>query len=146
MKRAFSKFIDVSRMSDQAVVQLMREFEIDIAIDLMGYTKGSRKNIFAQRAAPVQVSHIGFPGTMGVEYIDYVIADRIVLPVEEASFFSEKIVLMPDTYWATDRKLAMAQRTPTHTELGYPTMRSSSVVSTIVTRLPPTCLTVGCEY
>ena len=120
MKRAFSKFIDVSRMSDQAVVQLMREFEIDIAIDLMGYTKGSRTNIFAQRAAPVQVSHIGFSGTMGVEYIDYVIADRIVLPVEDASFFSEKIVLMPDTYWSTDRKLAMAQRTPTHTEVGLP--------------------------
>ena len=120
MKRAFSKFIDVSRMSDQAVVQLMRELKVDIAIDLMGYTKGNRTNIFAQRAAPVQVSHIGFSGTMGAEYIDYVIADRIVIPVEDASFFSEKIVLMPDTYWATDRKLAIAQRTPTRTEVGLP--------------------------
>jgi predicted O-linked N-acetylglucosamine transferase (SPINDLY family) len=121
MKQAFSKFIDVSRMRDQAVVQLMRELEVDIAIDLMGYTQGNRTNIFAQRAAPVQVSHIGFPGTMGAEYIDYVIADRIVIPVEEeASFFSEKIVLMPDTYWATDRKLAIAQRTPTRTEVGLP--------------------------
>ena len=120
MKRAFSKFIDVSRMSDQAVVQLMRELEVDIAIDLMGYTIGNRTNIFAQRAAPVQVSHIGFPGTMGAEYIDYVIADRIVIPVEDASFFSEKIVLMPDTYWVTDRKLAIAQRTPTRTEVGLP--------------------------
>ena len=69
MKRAFSKFIDVSRMSDQAVVQLMRELEVDIAIDLMGYTQGNRTNIFAQRAAPVQVSYMGFPGTMGAEYI-----------------------------------------------------------------------------
>ena len=120
MKRAFSKFIDVSRMSDQAVVQLMRELEVDIAIDLMGYTQGNRTNIFAQRAAPVQVSHIGFSGTMGAEYIDYVIADRIVIPVEDASFFSEKIVLMPDTYLATDRKLAIAQRTPTRTEVGLP--------------------------
>ena len=69
MKRAFSKFIDVSRMSDQAVVQLMRELEVDIAIDLMGYTQGNRTNIFAQRAAPVQVNYMGFPGTMGAEYI-----------------------------------------------------------------------------
>jgi protein O-GlcNAc transferase len=120
IKRAFSKFIDVSRMSDQAVVQLMRELEVDIAIDLMGYIKGNRTNIFAQRAAPVQVSHIGFPGTMGAEYIDYIIADRIVIPLEDASFFSEKIVRMPDTYWATDRKLAIAQRTPTRTEVGLP--------------------------
>ena len=120
IKRAFSKFIDVSRMSDQAVVRLMRELEVDIAIDLMGYIAGSRTNIFAQRAAPVQVNHIGFPGTMGAEYIDYVIADRIVIPLEDASFFSEKIVLMPDTYWATDRKLAIAQRTPTRSEVGLP--------------------------
>jgi protein O-GlcNAc transferase len=120
IKRAFSKFIDVSRMSDQAVVQLMRKLEVDIAIDLMGYTSGNRTNIFAQRAAPVQVSHIGFPGTMGAEYIDYVIADHIVIPVEDASFFSEKIVRMPDTYWVTDRKLAIAQRTPPRTEVGLP--------------------------
>src|SRR5262249_6533146 len=120
MKQAFSKFIDVSRMSDQAVVQLMRELEVDIAIDLMGYIRGSRTNIFAQRAAPVQVSHIGFPGTMGAEYIDYIIADRTVIPTKDASFFSEKIVLMPDTYLPTDRKLAIAQRTPTHAEVGLP--------------------------
>jgi protein O-GlcNAc transferase len=120
IKRAFNKFIDVSRMSDQAVVRLMRELEVDIAIDLMGYTQGNRTNIFAQRAAPVQVSHIGFPGTMGAEYIDYIIADRIVIPVEGTSFFFEKIVLMPDTYWVTDRKLAIAPRTPTRTEVGLP--------------------------
>jgi predicted O-linked N-acetylglucosamine transferase (SPINDLY family) len=120
MKRAFSKFIDVSGMSDQAVVRLMRELEVDIAIDVMGYISGSRTNIFAQRAAPVQVGHIGFPGTMGAEYIDYVIADRIVIPLEDFSFFSEKIVLMPDTYWATDQKLAIAQRKPTRSEAGLP--------------------------
>src|SRR5262249_44545083 len=94
VKRAFTKFIDVSRMSDRAVVQLMRELEVDIAIDLMGYTKDSRTNVFTQRAAPVQVSYMGFPGTMGAEYIDYVIADRIVIPIEGPLFISEKIVLM----------------------------------------------------
>ena len=120
MKRAFNKFIDVSGMNDQAVVQLMRELEVDIAIDLMGYTKDSRTNVFTQRAAPVQVSYMGFPGTMGAEYIDYVIADRIVIPVEDPLFISEKIVLMPDTYWVTDRKLAIAQRTPTCTDAGLP--------------------------
>ena len=110
MKRAFSKFIDVSRMSDQAVVQLMREFEIDIAIDLMGYTQGSRTNIFAQRAAPVQVSYIGFPGTMGTEYIDYVIADRIVIPVEDASVLFRENCSNARYVLATDRKLAIARK------------------------------------
>src|SRR5262249_2809972 len=99
---------------------LMRELEVDIAVDLMGYTKGNRTNIFVQRAAPVQVSHIGFSGTMGAQYIDYIIADHVVIPIEHASFFSEKIVLMPDTYLPTDRKLAIAQKTPTRTEVGLP--------------------------
>ena len=120
MKRAFNKFIDVSGMSDQAVVQLMRELEIDIAIDLMGYTSGNRTNIFALGAAPVQVNYMGFPGTMGAEYIHYIIADQIIIPLEDALFFSEKIVLMPDTYWVTDRKLAIARRTPTRAEAGLP--------------------------
>ena len=84
-------------MSDQAVVQLMRKLEVDIAIDLMGYTSGNRTNIFAQGAAPVQVNYMGFPGTMGAEYMHYIIADQIIIPAEDAQFFSEKIVQMPDT-------------------------------------------------
>ena len=118
MKRAFDKFIDVSRMSDQAVVQLMRKLEVDIAIDLMGYTSGNRTNIFAQGAAPVQVNYMGFPGTMGAEYIHYIIADKIIIPVEDAQFFSEKIVQMPVRY--RSKPCDSAQSTQTRAEVGLP--------------------------
>ena len=118
IKRAFNKFIDVSRMSDQAVVQLMRKLEVDIAIDLMGYTSGNRTNIFAQGAAPVQVNYMGFPGTMGAEYIHYIIADKIIIPAEDAQFFSEKIVQMPVRY--RSKPCDSAQRTPTRAEVGLP--------------------------
>ena len=105
-------------MSDQAVVQLMRKLEVDIAIDLMGYTSGNRTNIFAQGAAPVQVNYMGFPGTMGAEYIHYIIADKIIIPVEDAQFFSEKIVQMPVRY--RSKPCDSAQRTPTRAEVGLP--------------------------
>src|SRR5262249_17789982 len=118
IKQAFNRFYDVSLMSDQAVAHFMRELEIDIAIDLMGYTKGNRTNIFAQRAAPVQVNYMGFPGTMGAEYIDYIIADRIIIPIENAQFFSEKIVQIPGRYRSKPKEIA--QRTPTRAEVGLP--------------------------
>ena len=98
----------------------MRELEVDIAIDLMGYTSGNRTNIFAQGAAPVQVSYIGFPGTMGAEYIDYFIADHIVIPVEDAYFFSEKIVQMPERIGYRSKACDSATRTPTRAEVGLP--------------------------
>jgi len=118
IKRAFDKFLDASRISDQAVVRLMRKLEVDIAIDLMGYTSGNRTGIFAQGAAPVQVNYMGFPGTMGAEYIHYIIADKTIIPVEDAQFFSEKIVQMPVRYRAQPR--IGAQRAPTRAEVGLP--------------------------
>ena len=120
IKRAFGKFIDVSRMTDEEIAQSIREMQVDIAIDLNGHTRDGRTNIFARRAAPVQVSYLGFPGTMGAEYIDYIIADRIVIPSENAPLYSEKIVWMPDTYWVTDRKLAVSERIPSRTDVGLP--------------------------
>jgi len=120
IKRAFGTFLDVSKMSDDKVANLIRELEIDIAIDLNGYTQNSRPNIFACRAAPVQASYMGFPGTMGAEYIDYIIADRIVVPVENVSSFSEKIVWLPDTYWVADQRLATGPRIPSRAEVELP--------------------------
>jgi protein O-GlcNAc transferase len=120
LKRALETFVDTSGMPDQKVAQLICELEVDIAIDLTGHTRNSRTNIFAQRAAPVQVSYMGFPGTMGAEYIDYIIADRVVVPAESASLFSEKIVWMPNTYWTADQKLAIGQAVQSRTEAGLP--------------------------
>ena len=84
LEAAFDKFIDVRNQSDRDVALLARNLEIDIAIDLGGFTKDSRTNIFSMRAAPVQVNYLGYPGTMGAEYIDYLIADPTLIP-ESAS-------------------------------------------------------------
>ncbi|MEA2776686.1 MAG: hypothetical protein QOF90_2092, partial [Acetobacteraceae bacterium] len=88
---AIDEFIDVRGLSDQSVAQLAREHEIDIAVDLGGYTTDSRTGIFALRAAPIQVHYIGYLGTMAVDYMDYIIADRILIPEADRKFYSEKV-------------------------------------------------------
>ena len=117
---AFERFIDVSSRSDAWVAKLLRELEIDIAVDLMGFTTGYRAKIFAARPAPIQVNYLGFPGTMGAEYIDYIIADRYVIPKEHLPHYSEKVVYLPDTFQANDSKRRIADRIPTRAEAGLP--------------------------
>src|ERR1700730_15171622 len=93
---------------------------IDILVELKGYTKGARTGIDAQRPAPVQVSFIGFPGTMGGGFIDYVIADPFVLPIDQQAFYSEKIVHLPHCYQPNDTKRLIANISPTRAECGLP--------------------------
>ncbi|HYM18083.1 MAG TPA: tetratricopeptide repeat protein, partial [Micropepsaceae bacterium] len=93
-----SHFLDVREKSDFDIARLIREREIDIAVDLMGFTEGCRPGILAQRPAPVAVNYLGFPGTMGAEYIDYVIADRTVIPGQEETDYAEKLVFLPGAY------------------------------------------------
>jgi predicted O-linked N-acetylglucosamine transferase (SPINDLY family) len=100
---AFDRFIDVREMSDKEVALLSRTLGIDIAIDLGGYTKDSRTGIFSYRAAPIQLSYIGYLGTMGANYYDYLIADRTIIPTESQRFYSEKIVYLP-FYQVNDNK------------------------------------------
>jgi predicted O-linked N-acetylglucosamine transferase (SPINDLY family) len=92
VRRAFDRFIDVREKSDAEIASLMRQMEIDIAIDLKGYTLHHRSGIFAHRPAPIQASYLGYPGTMGAPYIDYILADRIVIPESHLPFYSEQIV------------------------------------------------------
>jgi predicted O-linked N-acetylglucosamine transferase (SPINDLY family) len=120
VKSAFDRFIDVRRKTDLEVAQLMRELEIDIAVDLMGFTGDTRTGIFAYRPAPVQVSYLGFPGTMGAPYIDYLLADRYVIPAEHEAAYAEKVVRLPDTFQANDAKRKIAEKTPTRAEAGLP--------------------------
>ena len=94
--------------------------EIDILVDLNGFTQNSRTLVLAQRPAPIQVSYLGFAGTMGTAYFDYIIADQTVLPPEHTQFYSEKITWLPDTYMASDNKRAIAVRMPTRRECGLP--------------------------
>jgi predicted O-linked N-acetylglucosamine transferase (SPINDLY family) len=120
LKAAFRKFIDVGHMSDLSISRLLRELEIDIAVDLMGYTKNCRPEILASRPAPIQVNYLGYPGTMGADYVDYILADRFVIPDNQRHSYSEKVVYMPDTYAANDSKRRIADRTPTRAEVGLP--------------------------
>ena len=117
---AFDSFIDVRDKSDAEVASLLRQMETDILVDLKGYTQDSRPGILAQRAAPLQVSYLGFPGTMGVDYIDYIIADRTVVPAEHAPSYSEAIAYLPDTYQANDAKRRISENTPARRGVGLP--------------------------
>lgn len=118
--RSFDRFVDVRAKSDREAAGLLRDMEIDIAIDLKGFTTDGRPGILAQRPAPVQVNYLGFPGSMGAEYIDYILADRYVVPEEHQRFYSEKVVWLPDSYQANDTRRQIAKTTPTRAECGLP--------------------------
>ena len=98
-EKAFDRFVDVRRMDDHIVAQQMRSLEVDVAIDLNGHTKGARLGILARRPAPVQVTYMGYPATTGADFIDYIIADATIVPMQDQPFFSERIVHLPDTFW-----------------------------------------------
>jgi len=100
--RAFSRFIDVREKSDFDIAKLLKELEIDIAIDLMGHTTGSRMGILAHRAAPIQINYLGFPGTTGASHVDYIIADPILIPERHRNDYTEKIAYLPNTFMPGD--------------------------------------------
>jgi predicted O-linked N-acetylglucosamine transferase (SPINDLY family) len=114
------RFIDISAKSDVEVADLLRQMEIDIAVDLKGFTDGCRPGIFAQRPAPVQVNYLAHPGTMGAPYMDYILADAIIIPPEHRAFYSEKIVYLPDSYQANDSKRAVPDTIPARAQAGLP--------------------------
>jgi protein O-GlcNAc transferase len=120
LQKTFDRFVDVRNESDAQVASLMQSLEIDIAVDLMGYTGDSRPAILARRPAPIQVSYIGYPGTMGLEQIDYLLADPTVLPQELQAHCTEAVVYLPDCYQVTDSKRPIAERAPTRAEAGLP--------------------------
>jgi predicted O-linked N-acetylglucosamine transferase (SPINDLY family) len=120
LRQAFDHFIDADRLSDEQVATQLRRMEIDISIDLMGFTSGCRPGILALRPAPVQVNFLGYPGTMGAPYVDYIVADRVVLPEESRPFYAEKVVTLPDAYQCNDRARVIAPPTPSRATLGLP--------------------------
>src|SRR5262249_6659325 len=117
---AFDQFLDVRAKSDAEVARLLCELKVDIAVDLQGYTQDCRPCILAHRPAPIQVNYLGFPGTMGADFIDYIIADEVVLPFDQQPFYSEQIVHLPEGYQPNDRRRPIAERTPGRAEVGLP--------------------------
>ena len=120
LQKNFDQFIDVSEMSDQDVAALSRQMEVDIAIDLKGYTTNSRPEIFSHGAAPLQVNYLGYPGTMGADFIDYIIADRVLIPEKNKEYFSEKIIYLNNSYQVNDSRRKISERKFTRAECFLP--------------------------
>jgi predicted O-linked N-acetylglucosamine transferase (SPINDLY family) len=118
---AFEDFIDVSTLSDRAIVQLMRERKVDIAIDLAGLTTGARSSIFAMRSAPLQISFLGYPGSTGIPCMDCIVADSTVVPESDEEYFSERVVRMPYCYLPfDDSRLVASARDEARSKSGLP--------------------------
>jgi predicted O-linked N-acetylglucosamine transferase (SPINDLY family) len=120
LENAFTHFSDFHAMSDAEIADKLQEWEIDIAVDLKGYTAGARPGILAHRPAPIQVHYLGYPGTLGSDFIDYLIADSTIIPEEHRAFYSEEIVYLPDTYQCNDSRRRIATHTLTRAEAGLP--------------------------
>jgi predicted O-linked N-acetylglucosamine transferase (SPINDLY family) len=120
-RSSFDRFIDVRGMSDVEIATLLRQMEIDIAVDLTGYTRDHRSGIFAHRPAAIQANYLGYPGTMGAPYFDYIIADRLVIPDEDRPFYAEHVVHLPDTYQSNDALRVIAATTPSRADVELPT-------------------------
>ena len=119
IRRGFNHFIEVGNKSDAEVAAMLRDMEVDIAVDLMAFTQSCRPGIFARRAVPIQVNYLGYPGTMATDFMDYLIADRTVISKHEQDHYAEKIVYMPDCYIPNDSGRAISE-TPSRAEFGLP--------------------------
>jgi predicted O-linked N-acetylglucosamine transferase (SPINDLY family) len=120
LKNSFDQFIEVGSMSDTEAAKLSRDLTIDIAVDLKGFTQDARTGIFSHRAAPIQVNYLGYPGTLGADYMDYIIADKTLIPVQSQQSYSEKVVYLPNSYQVNDRKRVISDKAFTRQELGLP--------------------------
>jgi predicted O-linked N-acetylglucosamine transferase (SPINDLY family) len=120
LARAFDRFVDIRPLSHRAAAERIRDDEVDILVDLKGYTQHARPQIAAYRPAPVQVSYLGFPATMGAEFIDYIIVDGFVAPAAAQPLFAEKLVHLPGCYQVNDRRRAIAVSPPSRAGCGLP--------------------------
>ena len=120
IKSACERYVDARKHDDRQVAKLLREMEVDIAVDLMGFTQDGRPGILAFRPAPIQVNYLGYAGTTGAEYIDYVIADRVVIPPDRQADYSENVVYLPDTFLVYDRTRQVGDTVQTRPQAGLP--------------------------
>jgi len=118
--KAFDAFLDVGSMSDLDVARRLRGEEVAIAVDLKGLTGNNRLGIFAHRPAPIQVGYLGYPATVGSSFLDYVLADPVVLSFDQQEYWTERIVHLPDCYQANDRQRAVPSPTITRADIGLP--------------------------
>jgi protein O-GlcNAc transferase len=120
LAKAFGDFACVANYSDERAAELLRDWGADIVVDLMGFTKGARSGILARRPAPLQVNYLGYAGTMGAPYIDYIIADATIIPPGYERYYTEKVVRMPHTFLPTDGSMPRPEKFPSRAEAGLP--------------------------
>jgi predicted O-linked N-acetylglucosamine transferase (SPINDLY family) len=120
VEAAFERFIDAKPQGDDQIADLVRSLEVDILVDLKGFTQDARTGVLAMRPAPIQVNYLGFPGTIGAGFIDYIVADRTVIPEDHAHCYAEKIVWLPDSYQVNDHRRAIAEAAPAWADFGLP--------------------------
>ena len=120
LMKSFDRFYNVEEENDLKIIELSRENEIDIAVDLKGFTKNHRLGIFAKRVAPIQVSYLGYPGTIGSSFMDYIVADEIIVPKKNQKYFSEKIIYLPNSYQVNDDTKEISKKKFERKDFGLP--------------------------
>jgi protein O-GlcNAc transferase len=120
LEQSFTDFIDVSGLTDDQAAARLARSAIDILVDLNGFTRAARTGILRHRPAPIQVNYLGYPGTMAVSFVDYIIADQTVVPGDDKPFYREKVVWLPHSYQANDRKREITNRTLSRQDHGLP--------------------------
>ncbi len=118
--KAFTRFIDITNLSDNEIYNITDELNIDIAIDLKGYTQNSRPSIFSRRIAPIHINYLGYPGTLGSKNYDYIIADNYLISDKDKKFYSEKIIFLPNSYQPNDRKKNISKKKYTRDDFNLP--------------------------
>jgi protein O-GlcNAc transferase len=119
-KNAFDHYIDCKDKPSHEIARLMRSMEIDMVIDLSGYTSGSRLDVLSHRPCPAQATYLGFPGGLNLPYVDYLIADRVTVPEEMQKYYREKILYLPHCYLPRDTSVNPSPHTPSRAEFGLP--------------------------
>ena len=119
-KKFFKEFFDIKNMSDDEVINLSKELGIDIAIDLCGYTSWNRTSIFFKRVAPMQINYLGYAGTIGGDFIDYILADEILISENEKKYYGEKVICLPNCYQANPKDLEISNEKISRLDFGLP--------------------------
>lgn len=120
LKKSFDYFYDLQSLGDAEVIRFARDKGLDIAVDLKGFTQNARSQIFSSRIAPIQINFLGYPGTLGMTSMDYIVADKWLIPEDTRSAYSEKIIYLPDTYQPNDRNKPVAKISATRGHYGLP--------------------------
>ena len=115
-----NQFINTYSMADTDLIKLSRNIGIDIAVDVNGFTRNCRPKIFSGRSAPIQINYLGYPGTMGVNYIDYIVADKYIVPEKNKKFYNEKIIYLPNSFLPSDELRPISNKKYARNDFGLP--------------------------